>query len=54
MSLHPTEWRARVAASQNEINDALRAKDRRHSSGHRLKRYGVRRAYFFLWEVYVK
>jgi hypothetical protein len=52
VSYHLTEYNANVEASRLEVEAAVKGRDRSHTSGHRYLRWGVRRAFFFLWEVY--
>jgi hypothetical protein len=52
MSLHIKEQKAHEEASRLELEQQKKAQSRRHSSGHKYLRYGVRRAFFVLWEVY--
>jgi hypothetical protein len=52
MSLHIKEQKAHEEASRLELEHQRKARSGRHSSGHKYVRYGVRRAFFVLWEVY--
>lgn len=52
MSLHIKKYQAHVAASRLEIEAAEKGLNRRHSSGHLYKRYGVRRRFLVLWETF--
>lgn len=54
MSLHLTESRAHAIASARELEAAKLGLRINRSSGHRYLRYGVRRQFFVLWEVYPK
>lgn len=54
MNYHLRKYQAHLDASQREVNAAELSRTRGHSSGHRFKAYGVRRAFFILWEVYEK
>lgn len=54
MNYHLRKYQAHIDASRREVDAFQTANDRNRSSGHRFRRYGVRRAFFILWEVYEK
>jgi hypothetical protein len=49
---HLSKQKAHEEASRLELEHQAKARSGRHSSGHKYVRYGVRRQFFVLWEVF--